>query len=184
MKAKLRTKIRRRSTKSGVRWYVSVVHPDGHEDAHGGYRTQTEAKAKARELIPSAPGKGKYVPPTGLTLGEYLTGEWMDSRANSGLSPGTLDVERTMIEAYVVPHLGDVALQEIKPRDLDRLYRTLRQGGGRGGKGLAGKTVRNVHVMLSKALGDAVRRDHLVANPVGAVDPPGVDDSHERTAWS
>jgi integrase len=41
-----------------------------------------------------------------------------------------------------------------------------------------------VHALLSKALGDAVRRGHLAANPAAAVDPPARDDSVERTAWS
>ncbi len=44
--------------------------------------------------------------------------------------------------------------------------------------------MRNVHVLMSKALGDAVRRGHLVASPVAAVDPPARDDSVERTAWT
>jgi integrase len=64
------------------------------------------------------------------------------------------------------------------------LYRTLRQRGGRGGKPLRGKSVRNTHALLSKALGDAVRRGHIGANPVAAVDPPARDDSVERTAWT
>jgi integrase len=44
--------------------------------------------------------------------------------------------------------------------------------------------VRNVHVLLHKALGDAVRRRHIATNPADAVDPPARDDSIERTAWS
>ena len=77
-----------------------------------------------------------------------------------------------------------ILLQRVSPRTLDRLYATLRASGGRGGKALRGKTVRNVHVTLSKALGDAVRRGHLTTNPVLAVDPPARDDSVERAAWT
>lgn len=39
-------------------------------------------------------------------------------------------------------------------------------------------------MLLSKALGDAVRRGHLTVNPVLAVDPPARDDSDERIAWT
>jgi integrase len=56
--------------------------------------------------------------------------------------------------------------------------------GDGGGKPLRGKSVRNAHVLLSKALGDAVRRGYLVTNPVLAVDPPARDDSVERAAWT
>jgi integrase len=77
-----------------------------------------------------------------------------------------------------------VPLQKLSPRDLDRLYATLRSRGGRGGAPLRGKSVRNAHGLLSKALGDAVRRGHLVTNPILAVDPPARDDSVERFAWT
>jgi integrase len=42
----------------------------------------------------------------------------------------------------------------------------------------------NVHVMVHKALSDAVRRGHVSANVADAVDPPARDDSVERTAWT
>jgi integrase len=96
----------------------------------------------------------------------------------------TRDVERLIVEAWLVPHIGDIPLQRLAARDLDRLYRTLRQRGGREGRPLRGKSVRNAHGVLSKALGDAVRRGHLVANPVLATDPPARDDSVERVAWT
>jgi integrase len=78
---------------------------------------------------------------------------------------------------------GDPA-PEALGSDLDQLYRTLRERGGRGGRPLRGKSVRNVHVTLSKALGDAVRRGHILVNPALAVDAPARDDSVERTAWT
>jgi integrase len=175
----MRTKIRRRPN---GRWYLFMVDEDG-EHAHGGYRTQREAKAKAAELLTDAK-RGRYVAPEGTTVGDYLRGEWLESRLAADISPGTRDVERTMVESWILPHIGEIVLQKLTARDLDRLYRTLRERGGRGGKGLSGKSARNCHALLSKALGDAVRRGHIVANPVASVDPPGKDDSVERVAWT
>jgi integrase len=179
----MRTKIRRRKTQGGVRWYVSVVE-DGIEYAHGGYRLERDAKAKVREIVADAKVKGRYIAPSELTLAGYLLGEWLPSRANADISDNSRDVEAIMVRSWILPHLGDVALQKLSPRDLDRLYATLRSGGGRGGRPLRGKSVRNVHGVLSKSLGDAVRRGHLTVNPVLAVDPPARDDSVERIAWS
>jgi integrase len=175
----MRTKIRRRPN---GRWYLFTVDEDG-EHAHGGYRTQREAKAKAAELLTDAK-RGRYVAPEGTTVGEYLTGEWLEARQGADISPGTRDVEQLIVRAWVIPHIGKVPLQRLSARDLDRLYRTLRERGGRGGKPLRGKSVRNTHALLSKALGDAVRRGHIPANPVAAVDPPARDDSVERIAWT
>jgi len=176
----MRAKIRHRAN---GQWYLSTVSDDGIEDAHGGFKTQRDAKARAAELISDA-ARGRYVTPGKLTVAEYLLGEWLEARAPADISPGTLDVERTTVEAWIVPHVGDIGLQKLTARDLDRLYRILRERGGRGGTPLRGKSVRNCHALLSKALGDAVRRGHIVANPVSAVDPPRKDDSIERVAWT
>jgi integrase len=174
----MRTKIRRRPN---GRWYLFTVDEDG-EHAHGGFRTQREAKTKGAELLTDAK-RGHYVAPEELTVGEYLTGEWLEARQGADISPGTRDVEQLIVRAWIVPWIGNVPLQKLGARDLDRLYRTLRERGGRAGKPLRGKSVRNTHALLSKAMGDAVRRGHIVANPVAAVDPPTRDDSVERTAW-
>jgi integrase len=179
----MRSKIRKRTVAGRPRWYVSIIDEDGTERAHGGYARLKDAKDEARRLLGDA-SVARYVAPGKLTLADYLLGEWIPSRENADLSPQTRDTDRTVVESWIVPHIGDVALQRVTPRTLDRLYATLRASGGRGGKPLRGKSVRNVHVTLSKALGDAVRRGHIATNPVGAVDPPARDDSVERAAWS
>ena len=175
----MRTKVRRRPN---GRWYVMSMDGDK-ETSHGGYRTEREAKAAAAALRTDA-SRGRYVPPAKLTVAGYLKGEWLPSRANADISENSRDVEAIMVRSWILPHIGAVPLQRLSARDLDRLYATLRERGGRGGRPLRGKSVRNVHVLLSKALGDAVRRGHLVASPVAAVDPPAREDSVERTAWT
>ena len=177
MKAQARAKIRR---KNG-RWYLAIVDKHGQETARGGFRTQTEAKARAKELLGPARRKSS----SQRTLADYAA-EWLGARANSALSETTRDTDRTVVEAWILPHVGHVALAELEedPTHLDRLYATLRAGGGRGGRPLRGKSVKNAHCTLSRALGDAVRRGYLSSNPVLAVDPPARDDSVTREAWT
>ena len=162
-----------------------VDHRDGEHAAQWFVqaRTQREAKVKAAELRTDAT-RGRYVSPRRLTVASYLQSEWLPARENADLSPNSRDVERVMVRAWILPRIGDVELQKLTPRHLDRLYADLRAEGGRGGTPLRGKSVRNVHVLLSKALADAVRRGHLVSSPTVAVDPPARDDSVSRTAWS
>jgi hypothetical protein len=179
----VRAKIRRKQTRSGVRWYVTSLNGDGTEDGHGGYRTKTEARKAAAGLV-ADDSRGRYVRPSELTVAGYLLEEWLPSRENADVSPNTRDTDRTVVEAWIVPHIGKVPLPKVTGRVLDGLYATLRARGGRGGRPLRGKSVRNVHTTLSKALGDAVRRGYLAVNPVLAVDPPARDDSVERAAWS
>jgi integrase len=78
-----------------------------------------------------------------------------------------------MIDAYVSPRIGDVLLQQLSVLDLDRLYATLAtEGRQRGGGGLSLRTVRYVHAILSKALGDAERKGLVARNVTGLSSPP------------
>jgi hypothetical protein len=99
----MRTKIRRRPN---GRWYVFVVDEDG-EHSHGGHRTQREAKAAAAALLTDT-ARGTYVAPTKVTVAGYLLEEWLAARNNADLSDTTRDTDRTVIEAWIVPHIGDV----------------------------------------------------------------------------
>ncbi len=180
----MRTKIRKKKTARGIRWYVSTIADDGREEAHGGHGTRKEATAAAAALVTDS-SRRRYVSPVPkLTLGAYLVNEWLPSRETADLSETTRDTDRTVIEAWVLPWIGEVPLQKLSARDLDRLYRELRTRGGRGGRPLSGKTARNAHVTVHKALHDAVRRGHLAVNVADAVDPPAREDSIERMAWT
>ena len=69
------------------------------------------------------------------------------------------------LEAYVVPHIGDTALQDLTPIRLNLLYaHLLKDGRVRGPGGLSAKTVQNVHRMMHRALRDAVKWDLVPRN--------------------
>jgi integrase len=127
-----------------------------------------------------------YVPPSGLTLEAYLE-RWLATREVADLSPGTRQLERLIVSRYIVPRLGAVRLEDLGTEHLARLYAELAASGGRGGQPLRGKTVRNVHAVLRKALADATRwrpRPLLALNPADGLEPPRRDDSVERPAWN
>jgi len=71
-----------------------------------------------------------------------------------------------MIENYVVPAIGTIAVSSVRPEHLDRLYSDLIDHGSANGGPLSTKTVYDVHVVIRSALGHAVRSrlvDHNVA---------------------
>lgn len=107
--------------------------------------------------------------PDTLTVRDYLVNEWLPSRESADISTNTRDVDRTIVEAWLLPHIGDAPLQQLTARDLDALYRKLRTSGGRKGKPLRGKSVRNAHGVLSKGPGG---RD-AAWPPRGQPDPRG-----------
>ncbi|HXF37414.1 MAG TPA: site-specific integrase [Actinomycetota bacterium] len=173
----MRGKIRR---KDNARWYAAVVDDAGRERAIGGFRTRSAAREALRRYL------ADDVPPSGLTLEAYLR-RWLAAREVADLSPGTRQLERLIVEAYIVPHIGGVRLEDLGTEVLASFYATLAREGGRGRRPLRGKTVRNVHAVLRKALADATRwRPHalLARNPLDGLEPPRRDDSVERQAWT
>ena len=110
--------------------------------------------------------------PDQITVGAYLTGEWLPSVSNE-LRYSTFDSYRRNVEIHVVPRIGDARLQALRPLDLTRYYTELLRSGRRDGRGgLSPKSVRNIHLMLHRAFEDAVDLLYLRTNPATSAKPP------------
>lgn len=77
-----------------------------------------------------------------------------------------------LVRLYVPPGLGGLALAELTPLQLQRLYGELLAGGRDGTSPLSGGTVRNLHLVLTQAFGQAVRWGLLATNPALGAQPP------------
>jgi integrase len=94
---------------------------------------------------------------------------------------GTLAMYEICVEAYLLPRIGCLRLPELSPSHLNALYGELLERGGRAGRGLADKTVRNVHTIIHRALTDAVRWGLLARNVADDADPPRKRSREMRT---
>jgi integrase len=74
-----------------------------------------------------------------------------------------------LIRLYARPALGELALSELGPLDLQRLYAALL---ARPGRPLSGGSVLNLHLVLTQALSQAVRWGYLASNPASGAQPP------------
>lgn len=74
-------------------------------------------------------------------------------------------------------------MQALTPARLNRLYADLLARGGRGGKGLWPKTVRNTHTMIHRALTDALRWGRVARNVAELADPPKARGREMKT-WT
>ena len=132
--------------------------------------------------------EGEPVPTERLTVAHYLTGRWLPVQ-KSRLRTSTYDSYRRNIDLHVVPALGRRPLDKVTPEDLDLFYATLltegRKKAGGTSHGLAPKTVRNIHLMLSKALADAARKGLVARNVASLADAPSAQASRkgEIKAW-
>lgn len=152
----------------------------------GGHATQRDAKA-ARDQARSRLAEGNYVETSKLTVAEYLADRWLPAVEATGKRSTTLRSYRMHIEQHIVPRIGGVRLQAISGDLLNRFYGELLREGRHDDKGgLSPATVRHVHAVMSKALGDAVRWNLILRNAALSADPPkakGAGEHHHDT-WS
>lgn len=98
-----------------------------------------------------------------------LLGAWL-AQTERDLSPWTVNGYRGIIDRYLNPNLGDLAVRRLTPAKIERLYDDLRTSGGRNGTGLAPLTVRHAHAVLRRALWWARRRGWIDTNPADGVE--------------
>src|ERR1700686_1862851 len=90
-------------------------------------------------------------------------------------SPTTARQTKSIIDCHVVPNLGALQLQTLRTEDIDAFYGELRQSGGREGQPLSPGTVHRVHVVLHRALAQALRWEWLWVNPASSASPPSCE---------
>lgn len=107
-----------------------------------------------------------------LTLGVYLTQRWLPAN-RVALRSSTWAGYCSNIALHVVPAIGRVPLRHLRPEHFERLYADLLAHGNhaRAG-GLDSKTVLEIHMVLRRALDDAVRRGMLLSNPAAVARAP------------
>ena len=109
--------------------------------------------------------------PRRITLETYLD-DWLATLAIAGRRPTTIAGYRRLIRVHVNPALGHLELQQITAVDVDRFYAQLASVGSPGGRGALSKsTIRKVHVLIGKALGDAERKGLLQRNVALGLSP-------------
>ncbi|MQB00399.1 MAG: tyrosine-type recombinase/integrase [Actinobacteria bacterium] len=108
----------------------------------------------------------------------------MPANPNSELVPRRPIPPTPRRDGHEGEHLRRRAIQP-PPDELNVFYGTLLREGRRDGKGgLSPKTVHNIHVMLHKALHDAVRWNYLPRNVAEFADPPRQTAGKAMSTWT
>jgi integrase len=100
------------------------------------------------------------------SLGHYLK-EWL-AHTRGRVRATTYDGYEYLIRCHAVPALGQVRLSELSPLHFQRLYSSLLTPE----RHLSAGTVLNLHLVLTQALGQAVRWGICSVNPVKGAQPP------------
>ena len=119
-------------------------------------KTQAEVKEKLKKAIEENVGID-YGRAKTYTVGSWLE-VWMENYAKIKLRPSTFKTSQGFLKNHIKPQIGRVPLAELTSLDLQRFYKHLLDGGRvdrieakKKPKGLAPKTVRNIHQMIGSA---------------------------------
>lgn len=131
----------------------------------GGFTDRKSAKL-ARDKARVALGNRDYIPPTKLTVGEYLI-KWLSTKK---VAPLTLRGYENVIRNHLLPHLGSVKLQDLRALHIKALYTDMAEV-----KKLSNRTIQHTGAVLRMALRDAVEVDNLITiNPATRIKLPQV----------
>jgi len=113
--------------------------------------TKREAQVEAARLISAMKG-GTYLAPSKTTFAQFLE-RWLD-HAKSQVSPRTHERYCEIVRKNIVPTLGAVFLDKLRPAQISAAYSKALASGRRDGKGgLAPTTVVYMHRLIKQALG-------------------------------
>lgn len=129
----------------------------------GGFATEQEAKL-ARDKARVSVSSGTYVNPSKITMEDFLK-KWIEIHSHS-LKPKTAEDYEGMIQRYIIPKLGKVQLNQLRPFMLQKFYTDLAISGGVDGAPLSARTVNYVGAIIKKALAYAVDVEGLIPQNV------------------
>ena len=131
------------------------------------YRTVRGTKKDAERALTQALHRrdtGTDIAPARVTVAEYLQ-RWLRDYAAANVAPSTLRRYQQIV-GRLLPLLGSLRLQHLRPTHIQEAYAALLQDG------LAARTVLHHHRVLREALQHAVRWQLAASNPADAVSPP------------
>lgn len=110
-----------------------------------------------------------------MTLAQWLD-RWLEAR----LRESTMSGYQMYAEQYINPRLGNKKMNSITPADIQRMYTKLKKEGRvrehpEHGCALSAGTVRRVHTMFHRAMGDAVKARIIPRNPTEGLTLPKAD---------
>lgn len=136
----------------------------------GGKRLRKTVSAKTlRELRPKFKAMRELVERGVLTddmTVEQWMRSWLDNIAADNVKPRTLTTYRGYSAGWIEPALGRRKVRELKPEHIRAMHTVMREAGK------SETTIRQAHMILRKALADAVMERRIGFNPAEVVKSP------------
>jgi integrase len=138
--------------------------------------SKREAQIKLAELIASV-AAGSHIDNSKITVAEFVRSRVDQWEASGDITARTAARYRELVENQIVPHIGAMMLQKVRPLHVEQWHTHLRTKGRADGKGgIAPRTIGHAHRVLSSALNDAAENDLVMRNVLQSKSPPKVPD--------
>jgi integrase len=145
------------------RWRVRWTDREGNQKSKSFDRHKDAAAFKTS--VENSLREGTYVAPSRMTIKELLD-EWLPYHTDKKkLEHNTIKGYKLNIK-HICAHLGRIAIQNIKPADIERMYGKLNH--------LSGKSLRYIHSTLNLAFKYAIKNKIIKFNPMDEVDIPAL----------
>lgn len=150
----------------------------------------TNAEAKKRKAqIEYEQDTGTFIVPTAKTISDLLD-EYTSIYGVNTWAMSTYEARKSLIANYIRPIIGDIKLEDVNPRMMDKYYRDLLKVKAVSStyvkarhEYLTPHTVREIHKLLRNAFNQAVKWEMMSRNPVEhATLPKG--ESKPREIWT
>ena len=130
------------------------------------FKTKKEAE-KALSLWLVEIEQGVAIDTNRLTIAE-LFDHWLEALKGTNPKARTVVEYERIIRSRIIPGIGHVPVQQLRPLQIDAFYAQLREAGA------SNDAIHRVHKRLKQAFDYAVRKRLIALNPLAAVDPPTV----------
>ncbi len=152
----------------------------------GGFRTKQAASTALRKEL-EARETGTYAKATRESFADYVNEKWLPM-IEAKRRPTTHDLYARMMRLHVLPVLGAVPLQDVRPVDVEALY-LARAKTSKDGKraALGARSLHNVATVVHGALRQAHRWELVPRNAAAGITPPAGPervDEGEPVHWT
>jgi integrase len=154
-------------------WYFVLDLPsaDGkrRQMRRGGFATKREAK-KAAEKVSGRADAGQVI------NDRETTGEWLEAwlAGKRSIRAGTARGYEAHIRNHLIPKLGRIPLEKLRPADIAVAYVAIEAERPEGRRPVGPATIRRIHATLRASLTAAVKQQRLPYNPALHVELPQV----------
>lgn len=135
---------------------------------HGGYKTKKAAEKELREALGRQEG-GDDPFPASITFRDYVPRWEAHKRASGKVRAITMHRYQQLLDQNVLPHLGGLALQRIRPAHVQVVLDEMAE------QGYAPATIRQARAVISSVFSTAVAGGLVRYNPATAAQGPKVE---------